>query len=172
MEQGGFVLQPFCRERTDLSVQLDIPTNSDHPVRVIGSLRPIVTNSGSYQGHQGVARDGTTSSHHPFDPILREQATTLAQRARELGFFGACGIDAFVYEHDGMAQMHLCEFNARWTVGHVVHGIVRRLADKLDFISEGFEFRLDESLADSDRRSIPLTSRNKDTAATLKPWPG
>ncbi len=170
MELGGFILQPFRRQRTDLSVQLDIPATPSRPVRVLGSLRPIVTTSGSYQGHRGLTGDDITSSDHPFDTLLREQAITLAERARDTGFFGPCGVDAFVYEHDGIPHLHLCEFNARWTVGHVVHGIVRRLTGKLDFLPDGFEFRLDEPFANTDGRSIPLTSLNQGMAATLKPW--
>jgi hypothetical protein len=170
IEQGGFILQPFCRERTDLSVQLDIPANPSLPVRLLGSLRPIVTTSGSYQGHLGITHEATASSDHSFDTPLREQAIAWAQIARSLGFFGPCGVDAFVYEHNGQSHLHICEFNARWTVGHVVHGIVRRLTGKLDFLTDGFEFRLDERLDGIDRHSILLTSSSEEAAATIKPW--
>ncbi|MBY0588460.1 hypothetical protein K2X85_14895 [bacterium] len=160
-QQGGLLLEPFCRERTDLSVQLFIPAQTDQAIDVVGSLEGIVTKSGSYLGHRGIVRNKQAYADHPMEELLHQQAISLASHARQAGFWGPCGMDAFVYSHEGKDRLHICEFNARWTVGHVVHGLLRRCrrlnGETWSTLRNGFEFRLDLPEGATHPGQIPLT---------------
>jgi hypothetical protein len=58
----------------------------------------LVTPGGSFRGHCGeVDARGRVYSGHPADEEVRTSAAWLAERARERGFFGPCGVDAFSY---------------------------------------------------------------------------
>jgi hypothetical protein len=169
-QQGGVILEPFIRERVDLSVQIDIPGDSNLPIHVLGSLAPISTLSGSYLGHRGIWRGTESESGDAHDQPLRQRALRLAEHARQNGFHGPAGVDAFLYQHAGRTCLHICEFNARWTVGHVVHGIARRLAHPAAHWLEpadAFEFRLTPLDHIDARTTIALTERHAEPTSTL-----
>jgi hypothetical protein len=164
IRQGGVILEPFVRDRQDISVQLNIPSDPNLPIAVLGSLSPIVTTSGSFLGHRGIIHNHQAHSSHLFDNLLRQRSLHLAQIARDAGYWGPCGIDAFSFFHQQQPHLHLCEFNARWTVGHLLHGIIRRLShlpiSDHARLETGFEFRLDATDPCNLPSSIPLTQSN------------
>jgi hypothetical protein len=128
--RGGAIFEPWLARRKDLSVALHIagPQSRQSLPTVLGSLEMLVTPSGVFRGHCGeVDSRGRVFSGHPNDETLRADAAAVANRARELGFFGPCGIDAFSYmESDRERFRGLVEFNARATMGLVTIGLVRR----------------------------------------------
>ncbi|HIF94180.1 MAG TPA: hypothetical protein EYQ60_13830 [Myxococcales bacterium] len=158
-KRGGAILEPWLERRTDLSVSLVIPPpqSPDRATTILGSLEMLVTAGGVYRGHCGeVDSRGRIFSGHPKDETLRADAAAVANHAREAGFFGPCGIDAFTYTFaDALADTlvdptthatgrskatpfparerlrSLVEFNARMTMGGVAIGLVRRALPKI-----------------------------------------
>jgi hypothetical protein len=71
------------------------------------------------------------------DEVLRETGAITATHAFAEGFFGPCGIDAFTIETEdnGDAPREtlrpLVEFNARFTMGTIAIGIVRRALETI-----------------------------------------
>jgi hypothetical protein len=130
VERGGAIFEPWLQRRTDLSVALHVPSpNSGATLpTILGSLEMLATASGVFRGHCGeVDSRGRVFSGHRDDEMLRADAAAVAQRARDGGFFGPCGIDAFSYmESDRERLRSLVEFNARVTMGLVTIGLVRR----------------------------------------------
>jgi hypothetical protein len=152
-KRGGAILEPWLQRRTDLSVSLRVPPpgNPDQSTTILGTLEMLVTAGGVYRGHCGeVDSRGRIFSGHAMDETLRADAAAVANHARETGFFGPCGIDAFTYTHSPaesalpMADRpeddtsperehlrSLVEFNARMTMGLVAIGLVRRGLPKI-----------------------------------------
>ena len=129
-ERGGAIFEPWLERRTDLSVALHVPSPDSHAAlpTILGSLEMLATESGVFRGHCGeVDSRGRVFSGHRDDETLRADAAAVAQRARDAGFFGPCGIDAFLYlESDRERLRSLVEFNARVTMGLVTIGLIRR----------------------------------------------
>ncbi|HEB88918.1 MAG TPA: hypothetical protein ENI85_05045 [Deltaproteobacteria bacterium] len=128
--RGGAIFEPWLPRRNDLSVSLRIPPPAEigmQPV-LLGSLEILVTPGGVFRGHLGeVDSRGRVFSGHPADEALRADAAAVAGVARERGFHGPCGIDAFSYLEGERERMRpLVEFNARATMGLVTIGLVRR----------------------------------------------
>jgi hypothetical protein len=80
-------------------------------------------------GHRGtVDSRGRVDSAHPEDGALREAACELALAARDAGYHGPCGVDAFVFRGPAGEPLlrPLVELNARFTVGTLAIASVRR----------------------------------------------
>ena len=130
--RGGAVLEPWLDRRDDLSVQLRVEPRGR--VTVLGSLRLETSASGGYRGHRGeVDARGRVFSGHPQDEDLRAAAAQVALAASEAGFHGVAGVDALTFRigPDGgdahRARLRpIVELNARFTMGTVVVGLVRR----------------------------------------------
>ena len=129
-ERGGAIFEPWLERKKDLSVALHVPSPESRVAlpTVLGSLEMLATPSGAFRGHCGeVDSRGRIFSGHREDETLRADAAAVARRARDHGFFGPCGIDAFTYmESDRERLRGLVEFNARATMGLVTIGLVRR----------------------------------------------
>ena len=182
--RGGAIFEPWLERCVDLSVCLKIPEpgSGESLPTLLGSLELLVTASGVYRGHCGeLDSRGRIYSGHPEDENLRSQAASLANRAHEVGYFGPCGVDAFVYrEADRERLRPAVEFNARPTMGLVTLGLLRRARPQLraELALEpgergAFLFamlpaseiasRIVEE-AGSDAHSISLTRRDEDAA--------
>lgn len=155
---GGAVIEPWLERTVDLSVQLHV---GDAGVRVLGSTRQILTPSGVYVGNEcaideaGRARAGTR-----WDDALEAAAVALGEAARDEGFRGVCGVDAFVYRGaDGAEVLRpIVELNARYTMGTVALGILRRLVERGEVAGAGtYRFALRQAAgAGKGCREIPL----------------
>jgi len=119
-------------------------------ILLLGSLEQWMTPSGRCLGHFGeVDSRGRVFSGHTADESIREAAAALAGAAREAGYFGPAGLDSFVYRRpgDGVGDAAsdgagdeagdeakearevlrpVVELNARFTLGVVAIGLVRR----------------------------------------------
>ena len=126
-ERGGALLEPWFERRTDLSAQFFVEPSG--LLRLLGSLELLVTPAGLYRGHRGsVDNKGRVTSLRDEDEALRESGAGLAAAAAAAGFRGFCGVDAFSYfgPGDTPAFRPAVEFNARFTMGTVVLGLLRR----------------------------------------------
>jgi len=126
-ESGGALLEPWLVRTRDLSAQLQI--DSDGQIVLLGTTELLVEGSGLYRGHRGfVDSRGRVSSGSHYDEALREAAVAVAQRAASAGYRGPCGVDAFAFEVEpGRAELRpAVEFNARFTLGVVAIGLLRR----------------------------------------------
>lgn len=126
-ERGGALLEPWLERRADFSVQLHVAGDG---VTVLGSLEQEVAPSGVFLGHRGeIDSRGRIFSGHPAEESLREAAALVAVAARERGYAGPCGVDAFTFrdpETGADALRPVVELNARFTAGTVTAGLVRR----------------------------------------------
>ena len=138
-QRGGALLEPWLERGSDLSVMLHIAEGAaspDAPITLLGSAEQIVAPSGVYLGHLGeIDSRGRVFSGDPADEAMREAAAALAQEARAAGYWGPCGLDGFEFRGpasengEGETRLRLrpiVEFNARFTVGIVVLGLLRR----------------------------------------------
>ena len=102
---------------------------------LLGSLELVTGPSGGYRGHTGeLDSRGRIFSGLPQDEALREAAALVAVLARDAGFHGPAGLDALVYREtpDAEPVLRPCvEWNARFTMGSVVLGLVRRLLPRV-----------------------------------------
>jgi len=126
--RGGAVLEPWLDRVLDLSVQLHV----GEEVELLGSTRQVLSPSGIYVGNRcvvdgsGLPRAGTR-----WDDALEAAGLRIGAAAAAAGFRGPCGIDAFVYRDRSGAEVlrPVVELNARYTMGTVALGILRRLAE-------------------------------------------
>lgn len=167
------------------------------PITLLGSGEQRIAPSGVYLGHLGeIDSRGRVFSGGPWEESMREAAVAVATRAREAGYWGPCGIDGFSFRGPGqqaeepLAPVRLrpiVEFNARFTVGIVAVGLLRRaLASiKTELNLEpgerrGFLFALDpppgwphwRALADAAGPGallIPLAGERKDEKKPAQP---
>jgi len=125
--RGGALLEPWVERVRDLSVQLWI--DPDGGVVLLGTLEARNTAAGVCRGHRGTLDNrGRVTSGLPEDERVREAAVELALAAREAGYHGPLGVDAFVFRAEGGAEVlrPVVELNARFTLGLVVLGLLRR----------------------------------------------
>jgi uncharacterized ferritin-like protein (DUF455 family) len=134
--RGGAILEPWFKRKLDLSAQMHVAPNGD--VTLLGTLEQIVAPSGVYLGHRAeIDSRGRVFSGSVYDETLRETAALAAKRAATEGFFGPCGIDAFSFElRDGNGTPRdvlrpIVEFNARFTLGTISIGLVRRALERI-----------------------------------------
>jgi hypothetical protein len=147
---GGALLEPWLKRPCDLATQLWI--GSADQLVLLGTVELVVDRSGLYRGHRGfVDSRGRVTSGSPYDEALRESAVVAAQAAAAEGYRGPCGIDAFAFEVEpGRDELRpLVEFNARFTLGIIVIGLLRRALPRIrrDLSLDpgglrAFEFRL------------------------------
>jgi len=129
--RGGALLEPWLERVTDLSAQLYIAP--DGTVTLLGTLELFVTSSGVYRGH-GARLDHRLriTSGSPHDDALLEAAMIVAGAAHAAGYHGPCGIDAFAFvAEDRVVLRPAVELNARFTMGTLVAGLLRRLRPRL-----------------------------------------
>ena len=130
--RGGAVLEPWLERSSDLSAQLHV--GPEGSVTLLGTLELCVAASGLYTGHRGfVDARGRVHAGTGHDEELREPAALVARAAAEAGFSGPCGVDAFAFRgEDGAPELRpVVEFNARFTAGIVVIGLLRRALQTL-----------------------------------------
>ena len=136
-QRGGAILEPWVDRIHDLSVALHLaPLDTvDGPaVTLLGSLEAITLPSGVPIGHCGeIDSRGRVFSGTPFDEDIREAAVALGQAAQASGYSGPCGVDALTFRAPGLDETPrewlrpVVEFNARYTLGLIAVGLVRRL---------------------------------------------
>jgi hypothetical protein len=170
-ESGGALLEPWLTRTRDLSAQLWI--GPDGQIVLLGTTELLVAGSGLYRGHRGfVDSRGRVTSGSRYEEAVREAAAAVAQHAAVAGYRGPCGVDAFAFEAEpGRVELRAAvEFNARFTLGTVAIGLLRRALPGLGperFPRPGelraFQFQLDApsggwpALSDAtDVLSIPL----------------
>jgi hypothetical protein len=131
--QGGAVLEPWLDRQVDLSAMLHIAEpGAPGPggVTLLGTAEQRLAPSGVYLGHLGeIDSRGRVFSADPWEEAMREAAGAIAQQAQRTGYWGPCGIDGFTFRGPGPGTPILrpvVEFNARFTVGIVVIGLIRR----------------------------------------------
>jgi hypothetical protein len=156
--RGGALLEPWLERISDLSVQLHIDRSAG--VTVLASLEQELTTAGQFVGHRGeIDSRGRIFSGHAVEEALREGAAQVAVAAAARGFFGPCGVDAFVFRGpDGEAVLRpVVELNARFTTGTITAGLIRRALGRVKRelgLSPGerlsFRFRLDDDPEDPD----------------------
>jgi hypothetical protein len=156
--RGGAMLEPWLERICDLSVQLHIDRSAG--VTLLASLEQELTTAGQFVGHRGeIDSRGRIFSGHAVEEELRESAAQVAVAAAACGFFGPCGVDAFVFAGpDGEAVLRpVVELNARFTTGTITAGLIRRALDRVKRelgLSPGerlaFRFRLDDDPEDPD----------------------
>lgn len=123
---GGAVLEPWTPPVREYSVQLRV--DPDGTLVMVGSLEPILSAHGVVRGHRGEvdSRRRVTSARR-VDESVREDAAAVARAARDQGFVGVCGVDGFTFQAEDREHTRtVVEFNARFTMGTVAVGLVRR----------------------------------------------
>jgi len=131
-ERGGAILEPWLERRGDFSTQLHV--GEDGVTTLLGTLEQVTAVSGSVAGHRGtVDSHGRVTSGSRHDETLREAALALTLAAREEGYAGPCGVDAFEFEAPpgGPWLRAASELNARFTLGTVALATVRRALPQL-----------------------------------------
>jgi hypothetical protein len=182
---GGVLLEPWLKRTADFATQLWVGGADE--LLLLGSAELVVDRSGLYRGHRGfVDSRGRVTSGSPHDETLRVSAVQLAQAAAAEGYRGPCGVDAFAYETDEgrCALRPVVELNARFTLGIVAIGMLRRALPRLksDLSLEpgmlrAFEFRLNAPPGGWPERAdgpgilwIPLADSDADTDAGPGLW--
>ena len=167
--QGGALLEPWLARETDLTAQLHIA--ADGALTLLATFEQRVSRSGVYRGHRGqLDHRLRISSGSRHDAALLEAASAMALAAHAEGFHGPCGIDAFTFQGEhGIELRPLVEFNARFTTGTLLAGLLRRARPVIEAHvpappgeTRSFEFALSPpqagwpSCAAPDRWVIPL----------------
>jgi len=148
--RGGALVEPWLERTLDLSAQLYVAAADD--VRVLGTLRQVLTPHGGPIGHAGrIAADGAVDSGAAWDAELREAARAIGLAAARAGFRGVCGLDAFVHRGpDGALVLRaVVELNARFTAGTVALGLVGR-AFRAELVGGARAFYFGFETADAD----------------------
>ena len=126
------MLEPWLERRGDLSAQLFI--GPDAELLLLGTAELVVERSGLYRGHRGWVDDkGRVTSGSRYDETLREAAVAVARAAGDAGYRGPCGVDAFCFEREpGRVELRsVVEFNARFTLGVIAIGLLRRALPRI-----------------------------------------
>ena len=107
---GELVVEPWLERVADLAICGDTEAGCLPPHRLVTSPR------GTFRGIELALAE-------PCDELIRV-AGAVANALTSAGYHGPFGVDAFV--HAG--GLHpLCEINARYTFGHVAHGLATRM---------------------------------------------
>ncbi len=130
--RGGAVLEPWVERTSDLSTQLHVAR--DGTVTLLGTLTLHVSASGVYRGHAGrLDHRHRVTSGHARDADLLEAAIAVAAAAHSEGFHGPCGVDAFTFQGESGEELRaVCELNARFTLGTVAIGVLRRARRRIE----------------------------------------
>jgi len=125
-ERGGAVLEPWLERSADYATELHV--GEDGTLTVLGVMEQRTTASGVYRGHRGeLDHRGRVVSGGAHDDALLGAAADVARAAHAAGFHGPCGVDAFAFAHEGRSVLRpVVELNARFTLGTVVLGLLRR----------------------------------------------
>lgn len=128
---GGAMLEPWLPRDEDLSVNFWLEPREG--LRLVGSTDQLTDPSGLYRGARGsVDSRGRISARSSFDEAAREMALPFATAAAAAGYEGPLGIDFFSFETPaGGTALRPVEVNARYTVGCVAAGLVRRELGRL-----------------------------------------
>ncbi len=157
--RGGAILEPWLDRTLDLAAEMFLDASGE--LRMLGTLEQVTSRSGVYRGHRGeVDSAGRVSSGSTWDEALREAAAAIGCAARDEGFRGPCGIDAFAFRAEEREIFRpIVELNARFTLGTVALGLVRRALPRikapLDLVPGrrcAFYFALDAPNAVADPR--------------------
>ena len=134
-KRGGAILEPWFERNSDFCAQMHISTGGE--VTLLGTMEQIVARSGVYLGHRAEFDSrGRVFSGGQHEEDLREAAATVARRAFAEGFHGPCGVDAFTFKLEEANAAHrewlrpVVEFNARFTMGTIAIGLVRRALNR------------------------------------------
>jgi hypothetical protein len=125
-------LEPWLKRTCDLSAQFWI--GPDRRILLLGTTELLVEGSGLYRGHRGfIDSRGRVSSGKRYDAAMLEAAVAVAQAAADEGYQGPCGIDAFAFEKEpGRIELRpIVEFNARFTLGIIAIGLLRRALPRI-----------------------------------------
>jgi len=126
IDRGGVILEPFLDRTVDVSSQFFVHSSGD--VEVLGTLAQVLSTSGSYDGHTGRVIEGHISAGSRYDKTIVQDSLMLVHDVVAKGFRGACGIDGFAFRANGQTYFRpLVELNARFTVGTIVIGLLRRI---------------------------------------------
>ncbi|MBX9652067.1 hypothetical protein K2Y11_00465 [bacterium] len=126
IDRGGVILEPFLDRTVDVSSQFFVHSKGE--VEVLGTLAQVLSTSGSYDGHTGRIVDGQFHAGSEFDTRHIDDSLKLVHEVAEKGFRGPCGIDGFAFRvNEGIHFRSLVELNARFTVGTIVIGLLRRI---------------------------------------------
>ena len=127
--RGGALLEPWLQRHADFSVQLHVA--SDGALTLLGILEQQLSRAGAIRGHRGAIDPRLrVVAESRWDERLVEAATAVARAAHAEGFHGPCGVDAFCFEGPHGPELRpVVEFNARFTVGTVALGLLRRARD-------------------------------------------
>ncbi len=135
--RGGAVLEPWLERTADYSTQFHIAR--DGTLTLLGTLSLVVSPSGVYRGHRGeLDHRGRVVCGAGLDDRLIDAAAEVARAAYAEGYFGPCGVDAFVFRRDGEEVLRpVVEFNARFTTGTVLLGLLHRVRTWLEAMFPG-----------------------------------
>ena len=126
IERGGVILEPFLHRDADISAQFFV--HSADRIECLGTLRQKLSTSGSYEGHIGRITHDRVSAGTSVDDQMIAESSLLVKAAAMEGFAGPCGVDGFSFLLDGQTHLRSCvELNARFTVGTIVLGLLRRI---------------------------------------------
>jgi len=126
-ESGGALLEPWLERTCDLSAQIWI--GPDRRLMLLGATELLVDGSGLYRGQRGfVDSRGRVTSGNSYEAAMLEGAMAVAAAAAAAGYHGPCGVDAFAFQvAPGRVELRpVVEFNARFTLGIVAIGWLRR----------------------------------------------
>lgn len=153
-QRGGAILEPWLSRTGDHSMLLHV---GEEGPTLLGITEQVLTPSGVYFGNRGtVAR----RSGSRWDEELEEAALRLGAAIHAAGFRGPCGVDAFAFRDPaGVERLRpAVEVNARFTMGTVALGLVRR-AEEAGLLegARGFFFSLRRAAeAPAEARRIAL----------------
>ena len=124
---------PGSRRTCDLSAQFWI--GSDRQLVLLGTTELLVEGSGLYRGHRGfIDSRGRVTSGNRYDEALREAAVAVAQAADCCGLprtlWGRC-LCVRSRSPVSVELRPIVEFNARFTLGIVAIGWLRRALPRI-----------------------------------------
>lgn len=170
--RGGAVLEPFFERVADYSAHWIVRSPTE--IEPLGTMEQWGTTSGSYLGHRGNWDPQTKLPSTPAaDGRLVQSAEEIVREAARDGFLGPCAVDFFSLRHEGKVLHRLCEFNARYTVGTIVVGLLYRTARMPEVRAldkPTFEFSLASTMplpGPQDRSSIVIPLLQEDSEPPL-----